>query len=114
MDAQVRTHPSIDAFAAAAEVLKLVADPTRLHLLWVLVAGEHTVSALAETVGARPASVSQHLGKLRLGNLVGTRREGNRIHYSLANDHVARLVRESILEADHLVGGARHHHGGSR
>lgn len=107
----MRSRPSLEEFAAAAEVLKLVADTTRLHLLWALVDGEMTVSGLAETVGARPASVSQHLAKLRLGNLVGTRREGNHVHYSLANDHVARLVNESILEADHLVGGAAHHRG---
>ncbi|WCO67974.1 metalloregulator ArsR/SmtB family transcription factor [Iamia majanohamensis] len=114
MDTKIRLQPSLAEFAAAADVLKLVADPTRLHLLWTLVGGEQTVSALAEAVGARPASVSQHLAKLRLGNLVTTRREGNHIHYSLVNDHVARLVGESLLEADHLVGGASHHRGHDR
>lgn len=109
MSTQIRLEPSLAEFGAAAEVLKLVADPTRLHLLWTLVGGEHTVSALADVVGARPAAVSQHLAKLRLGNLVTTRRDGNHIHYSLVNQHVARLVGESLLEADHLVGGASHH-----
>jgi len=101
--------PSSTEFAAAASVLKLLADATRLRVLHALLDGERSVNELAERVEAQPATVSQHLAKLRLAHLVATRREGNRIHYSLANDHMERLVREALFEADHLVGGASHH-----
>jgi DNA-binding transcriptional ArsR family regulator len=110
VDAQIDgTKPSPSEFEAAAVVLKMLADPTRLRVLHALLSGERSVNDLAEAVEAQPAAVSQHLAKLRLGHLVATRREGNRIHYSLANDHVERLVREALFEADHLVGGATHH-----
>lgn len=104
-----RPDPAATEFEAAAAVLKLLADPTRLRVLYVLRGGECPVGVLADAVEAQPAAVSQHLAKLRLARLVATRREGNRIHYSLANEHVAKLVTEALSEADHLVGGASHH-----
>lgn len=102
-------RPSTDEFEAAAAVLKLLADPTRLRVLHALLSSECSVGDLARAVEAQPAAVSQHLAKLRLGRLVTTRREGNRVHYSLADEHVARLVHEALHEADHLVGGSSHH-----
>jgi DNA-binding transcriptional ArsR family regulator len=101
--------PSDDEFESAAAVLKLLADPTRLRIVWALLHGEHSVNDLADHVGVRPAAVSQHLAKLRLAHLVRTRRDGNRIHYAAENEHIERLASEALLQADHVVGGASHH-----
>jgi len=94
---------------AAATTLKLLADPTRLRVLWALLHGEHSVGPLAAHVGTPPAGLSQHLAKLRLAHLVTTRRDGNRIYYFADNDHVRRLVEEALFHADHLVGVPSHH-----
>lgn len=91
--------------ATAAATLKLLADPTRLRILWALLHGEHSVGPLAQHVGASAAGVSQHLAKLRLARLVETRREGNRVYYVADNDHVRRLVKEALFHADHVVEG---------
>ena len=88
---------------AAVDTLKLLADPTRLRILWTLLHGEHAVTPLAEHVGAQPSAVSQHLAKLRLARLVRTRREGNRVFYLTENAHVRRLVEEALFHADHLT-----------
>ncbi len=93
----------------AVETLKLVADPTRLRILWALLHGEHSVNLLAEHVGAQPAAVSQHLAKLRLGHLVRTRREGTHVYYLAKNDHVRRIVEEALFHADHVVRGLADH-----
>ncbi len=79
------------------ETLKLLADPTRLRILWALLHGEHSVGPLAEHVGAPAAAVSQHLAKLRLARLVQTRRDGNRIYYLADDEHVRRLVEEALF-----------------
>lgn len=101
--------PSDDEFHSAASTLKLLADPTRLRVVWALLHGEHSVNDLADHVGVRPAAVSQHLAKLRLAHLVRTRRDGNRIYYAAVNEHIERLASEALLQADHAVGGASHH-----
>lgn len=95
-------------------MLKLLADPTRLRILWALLHGEHAVNELAGHVDARPAAVSQHLAKLRLAGLVRRRRDGNRIFYAVENEHIERLATEALLQADHLVNGGAHHRRGRR
>jgi DNA-binding transcriptional ArsR family regulator len=107
--AQIVDKPSDAEFVAAAHLLKLLADPTRLRIVWALLHGEHAVAELAEHVGARPTAVSQHLAKLRLAGAVRTRRDGNRIYYLAQNEHIERLAAEALLEADHLVAGGHHH-----
>ena len=105
----VEEEPSGDQFVAAAQLLKLLADPTRLAIIWALLHGEHSVTELADHVGARQTAVSQHLAKLRLAGAVRTRRDGNRIFYAAENEHIERLASEALLQADHLVTGGRHH-----
>jgi DNA-binding transcriptional ArsR family regulator len=87
----------------AVYALKLLADPTRLKIIWALLHGEHSVNELAEHVGGQPAAVSQHLAKLRLARVVTTRREGTRIFYEAKNAHVRQLVEEALFHADHVV-----------
>lgn len=91
-------------------MLKLLADRTRLMIVWALLHGEHSVSELAEHVDAAVPAVSQHLAKLRLARLVRTRREGTHIYYVAENDHALRLVTEALFHAEHVTGGHPAHH----
>jgi len=103
VSAQVGREPSVDQVIAAVEMLKLLADPTRLRIVWSLLHGEHSVNELADHVGAQPSAVSQHLAKLRLARLVRTRRDGNRVYYLVKNDHVERLVEQAVFHLDHVT-----------
>jgi len=100
--------------AWAVDTLKLLADATRLRIVWALLHGEHSVNNLAEHVGAQPAAVSQHLAKLRLARLVRARRQGTHVHYLIDSDHVRRLAGEALFHADHATGDlpAEHRHPG--
>ncbi len=109
MSAQIVEEPTPREIDAAAAVLRLLADPTRLRIVWALLHGEHAVGELAEHVGAQPPAVSQHLAKLRLASLVQTRRDGTRVYYRIDDEHVERLVAEVLMHADHAAGTARHH-----
>lgn len=110
-------HPSqqpVDGtrLTVAAEVLGHLADPTRLHLLRLLAAGEQDVTTLTEQVAATRSSVSQHLGRLRLAGLVQAHRAGRRMLYSITSDHLTGLVNEALEFADHTVRGVPHHRPG--
>ncbi|MET7402685.1 metalloregulator ArsR/SmtB family transcription factor [Dactylosporangium sp. NPDC005572] len=93
----------------AVTALRMLADPTRLRLLWALRDGEHDVTTLTATVGAARPAVSQHLAKLLLAGLVSTRRDGRRVLYRAAGGHVRRLVAEALYAADHHLTGAPEH-----
>lgn len=91
-------------------LLKLLADRTRLLMVWALLHGEHSVSELAEHVDAAVPAVSQHLAKLRLARLVRSRRDGTHIYYVAADDHALRLVTEALFHAEHVTGSHPDHH----
>lgn len=84
-------------------MLRLLADRTRLRLMWLLCHGEHDVTALTEQVGVARPAVSQHLAKLRLAGLVTAHRAGRRIYYIARHGHIRRLVVETVQAADHHV-----------
>ena len=88
---------------AAAILLAMLADATRLRLAVCLLDGEQDVTSLTDAVGAARPAVSQHLGKLRLAGVVRVHREGRRQLYSLADGHVRRLVTEALHTAEHRM-----------
>ena len=90
----------------------MLADPTRVQVLWALVDRELSVNELAEFVGKPAPSVSQHLAKLRMARLVRTRRAGTTIHYSIENEHVRQLVNDAVFNAEHAGPGVPAHHRG--
>jgi len=91
-----------DQVALAVEVFRMLADGTRIQILWALIDREMPVNEIAETIGKPGTSVSQHLTKLRMARLVRTRRDGTQIFYQLDNDH----VRDLIVDAVHHAGPA--------
>ena len=82
---------------AAADAFRLLADPTRIKILWALLQGETSVASLAGVVAAAPTAVSQHLAKLRLAGLVHSRRQGTFIYYRADDDRVRRLLHEALF-----------------
>ena len=95
--------PTSEQAELAAGTLRMLAEPTRLRILWALFSGEESVGRLAELVAVKPSVVSQHLAKLRLARLVTTRREGTRIFYSATDVHVRQLTEEALFHADHVA-----------
>ena len=94
----------------AVEVFAMLADATRVRLILALSDGEMSVNRLADIVDKTPASVSQHLAKLRLARFVSSRHEGTRVFYRLEHEHASRLVADAIFQAEHSLGGTPRHH----
>ena len=103
-DELVRPVPDDEHAQIAADTFRMLSDPTRVKILWAVFQSEANVNSLAESVGAAPAAVSQHLAKLRLAGLVRTRREGTFIYYSATDAHVHRLLAEALSHAEHASG----------
>ncbi|MFZ0717681.1 ArsR/SmtB family transcription factor [Mycobacterium sp.] len=109
-DNDVPTLIPEDQVNLIVEVFRMLADPTRIRVLWALNGGELAVNELAEQLGKPAPSVSQHLAKLRMARLVRTRREGTTIFYSLENEHVSQLVVDAVYNAEHAGPEVPRHH----
>lgn len=116
MQAGSQSHSSLttpERFDLAVELFRTLLDSTRVRLLRALLDGERPVNELAEAAGKALAGVSQHLAKLRMARLAGTRRHANQIFYRLENTHVRQLVEDAIYHAEHTSSGIPEHHRGA-
>lgn len=82
---------------ASWEILKILADPTRLRLLALVSREELSVAELQEILGMGQSRISSQLALLRQANLVSDRRDGKRAYYSLRSPLPEKT--ESLLRA---------------
>ncbi|MBR4081685.1 MAG: winged helix-turn-helix transcriptional regulator [Clostridia bacterium] len=95
--AQIRSvQPDTEQLLRLAELFKIFGDGTRVRILYVLLEAEVCVCHLAQALGMTQSAVSHQLRILRQAHLVKTAREGKTIFYSLADDHVATLLRQGM------------------
>lgn len=79
------------------DFFKMLGNPTRISLLFLLMEQEAAVGALAERLGMTQSAVSHQLSLLKSNKLVRRRRDGKMIFYALSDDHV-RLVMKKGME----------------
>lgn len=70
-------------FKQQAQVLKALANESRLMIIDRLARGECSVGELTRLVGSDQSTVSKHLAVLRSHGIVDDRREGNNVFYKL-------------------------------
>lgn len=105
------------ALELIAHRFKLLAEPTRLRLLQLLMEGEKSVNELVGATNTTQANVSKHLGILADGGLVARRKAGVSTLYRIADpslmtlcDIVCRSLQErgeevlNLLKADERDG----------
>ena len=93
--------PEKDTLEQIADLFKGFADPTRVHILSLLLQQELCVGDIAEAVALSQSAISHQLRLLKQMHLIKYRREGKNILYSLADDHVRTILEmglEHVLE----------------
>lgn len=86
-------YTSRPAADAAAERLRIYAQPQRLMILSFLATGEHTVSEIEAATGITQPALSQQLAELRRADVVAARREAKSVYYRLASEWQLQCVR---------------------
>ncbi len=93
--------PEKEIMEQIAELFKAFGDPTRVHILSLLVEQELCVGDIAQGVELSQSAISHQLRILKQMHLIKFRREGKNILYSLADDHVRTILQmglEHVLE----------------
>lgn len=85
----------------------LLGDPTRLHLVSLLLdRGECSVGQLADAAAISVANASQHLRRLTLGGILGRRRAGNQVCYRVVEtttEQLCAIVCASVQDRARLL-----------
>ena len=90
-----------DIIYTATQIFDALSDFTRFQILGALTAGDRNVTDLEEVCHVSQSAISHQLRLLRDRGLVSARRDGQRVIYSLADDHVATLIRVGLEHAGH-------------
>ena len=93
--------PEKDTMDHIAELFKGFADPTRVHILYLLAQGEQCVGDIAEGVQISQSAISHQLHMLKGMHLIKYRREGKNILYSLDDDHVKMILETGLEHVNH-------------
>lgn len=83
-----------------ADTFKALSDPTRVRIISVLAHTELCVHDIAATLNMSHSAISHQLRTLRDLRLVKFHREGRNIYYSLDDEHIQDLFRQSV---DHIL-----------
>lgn len=101
--------PAESRLTLIAATFQVLANPTRVKILYALLERSLCVRDLAILVDVSESAVSHQLRHLRDQRVVKTRREGNVIYYMVDDQHVAALLREADYHADHVDRGLEDH-----
>lgn len=69
-----------------SDILKLIADPTRLRMIHLLQQQELSVAEIQEILEMGQSRISSHLSLLRQADIVSDRKDGKKTYYSLRSE----------------------------
>lgn len=72
--------------------LKVLADSTRVKILFSIKDKPKSVNEIVEIVGATQSAVSHQLSIMRNVNILETKRDGNKIYYSLVDAQISKIL----------------------
>jgi DNA-binding transcriptional ArsR family regulator len=90
-------QPPVDLSEAAAEFLRLLADPTRRRIFLLLMGGEVCNCEMAGQLGLTQNLISHHLRQLRRAGLIRARRDERDqrwIYYAIDREALGRVHQE--------------------
>lgn len=104
-----RVQKALPDVGTAVAIFKALADETRLKIAFSLtIEEEMCVCDVAAVIGSSVATASHHLRYLRVQALAKSRRKGKMVYYSLADDHIYKLVK---IAHEHAIEGVEYDNG---
>lgn len=95
------TLPTEEETNASVQIFKAFGNETRYKILYLLFGQKLTVNEIAQTIKMTQSAVSHQLKILRQTGLVSSKRVGQHVYYTLADQHIIMIfkqVKEHISE----------------
>src|SRR4030042_3112215 len=92
-----------------ADILKALAQPTRLKILELLRNGERCICEIVPALNGEQSNISRHVSLMQKSNLVTTRKDGVRVMVKVKDqkifdvlDRVSQILKSQIKEREKL------------
>jgi len=93
-----------------AEVLKVLAQPTRLKILELLRNGERCICEIVPAINGEQSNISRHISLMQKSHLVTTRKDGVKVMVNVKDpkifeilDKVAAILKSQMKEQEKLL-----------
>ena len=93
-----------------SEILKALAQPTRMKILECLRDGEKCICEIVPAINGEQSNISRHISLMQKTHLVSTRKEGVRVMVKVSDpkvfailDSIGLLLKKQIIETGKLV-----------
>ena len=84
-----------------ADFFKMIADETRVKILYLLENSEYNVQQIASSLNMTHSAISHQLSKLKQARFVKSRRNGKEIYYSLDDAHIHSIFNITLEHLKH-------------
>jgi len=92
------------------EILKALAQPTRMKILECLRDGEKCICEIVPTINGEQSNISRHISLMQKNHLVSTRKEGVRVMVNVTDpkvfeilDKVGAILKNQMKEQEKLL-----------
>ena len=93
-----------------ADILKVLAQPTRLKILELLRNGERCICEIVPAINGEQSNISRHISLMQKSRLVTTRKDGVKVMVKIRDpkifeilDSVSLLLKKQIQETGKLI-----------
>jgi len=93
-----------------ADILKALAQPTRLKILELLRDGEKCICEIVPAINGEQSNISRHISLMQKSHLVTTRKDGVKVMVKVKDpkifeilDQISLLLKKQILETGKLI-----------
>jgi DNA-binding transcriptional ArsR family regulator len=97
-----------------AEVLKALAQPTRLKILELLRHGERCICEIVPAINGEQSNISRHISVMQKSNLVTTRKDGVKVMVKVKDrkifdilDSITTILKNEMHEQSRLIRSIR-------
>lgn len=90
-----------DVLDDANKIFKLLGNPVRLQILYILSQEKLNVGSIAEILELEQSATSHQLSLLKEAQLVTSERDGKSIYYQLDDNHVSHIIEDTLKHVEH-------------
>lgn len=93
--------PAENQIEALSAFFKMMGDPTRIKMMYLMSQGEVCVQDIASALGMTKSAISHQLSGLKDSKIVKSRRYGKNVYYSIDDDHVHAVLSLAMTHIQH-------------
>lgn len=101
VDCAMENMPQEQQINSLSSFFKMLGDPTRIKMMYIMANGEVCVQDIASALGVTKSAISHQLSGLKENKIVKSRRDGKNVYYSIDDDHVSQVLNLAMTHIKH-------------